>query len=352
MGNLLRRTANGIDGYQQRHRWLAFSYATIRKFVDDGAGRLAALIAYYGFFSLFPLLLVLVSVVGLVLHGDPGFQHRVVNSALANFPVVGPDLRRNVHALSTHATLTLTVGTMLAIWAGLGVVRAAEHALNTVWNVPFRNRPSFVFSVVRGLLMLAVLGIVTVVAAGVAGVGAGIHGWYWTVAGIALSLPLNLLLFMLAFKILTSAPLAWSDVWPGAAVAAVVWTVLQTVGGYYVGHQLKGASSTYGTFAIVIGLLAWMYLGAQVTLFAAEVNVVKLNRLWPRSITREPPTLADERELERLAKVEERWPGQVVETTVPARETTAGGEDDLQRKTGYGVEEKPAAPTTGTNVCR
>jgi YihY family inner membrane protein len=327
MGKRLRRIINGTDRFQQRHRSLAFLHATVRKFGDDGAGRLAALIAYYGFFSLFPLLLVLVSVLGLVLRGHAGFQHRIVNSALATFPVVGPDLRRNVHALNAHTTLTLTIGLALAVWAGLAVVRAAEFALNSVWNVPYRSRPSFVPSVLRGLLMLAVLGIVTVLAAGVASVGAGIQGWYWNVAGSAVSLPLNFLLFMLAFRILTAAPVSWSDVRPGAVVAAVVWTALQAAGGYYVSHQLKGASSTYGTFAIVIGLLTWIYLGAQVTLFAAEMNVVKRHRLWPRSISHEPPTLADERELEQLAKVEERWPGQVVETTVPDG-------DGRQRKTG------------------
>jgi uncharacterized BrkB/YihY/UPF0761 family membrane protein len=151
----------------------------------------------------------------------------------------------------------------------------------------------------------------------VGGVGTGSTTWWWWVVGIEVSLLLNFVLFMLAFRILTAADVSWADVRPGAIMGAVAWTVLQTVGGYYVGHQLKGAGSTYGTFAVVIGVLAWIYLGAQITLYAAEINVVKVERLWPRSIVQPPLTQADRRVLDRLAKVEERRREQTVESEIP-----------------------------------
>lgn len=312
MVNPLRR----LDRLQQRWRALAFPFAVFRKFGDDQAGSLAALIAYWGFFSLFPLLLVLITTLGIVLRGHSALQRSILNSALTNFPVIGDDLQRSTHALSGHTTLGFVIGIGLALWAGLGVVRAMENAMNSVWQVPFRRRPNFWISVGRAIVMLALLGAVTVLSAGVAAVGGASHVWWWTAVGVLLSLALNFGLFMLAFRILTTADVSWSDVRIGAVIGAVAWTVLQALGGYIVSHQLQHASATYGTFAIVVGLLGWMYIGAQLTLYAAELNVVRARRLWPRSLIQPPLTEADRRQLDLLAKVEERRKGQVVVTSL------------------------------------
>ena len=251
-----------------------------------------------------------------MLRGHSALQRSILNSALTNFPVIGDDLQRSTHALSGHATLGFVLGIGLALWAGLGVVRAMENAMNSVWQVPFRRRPNFWTSVGRAIVMLAVLGAVTVLSAGVAAVGGASHVWWWTTVGILLSLALNFGLFMLAFRILTTADVSWSDVRVGAAIGAVAWTALQALGGYIVSHQLQHASATYGTFAIVVGLLGWMYIGAQLTLYAAELNVVRARRLWPRSLIQPPLTEADRRQLDLSAKVEERRKGQVVVTTL------------------------------------
>ena len=272
-----------VDGFLQRHPATAFPVAVFKKFGEDEAGNLAALIAYYGFFSLFPLLLVFVTILGLVLRGNPDLQRSIVDSALANFPIIGTQISRNVRALAGSG-LALGIGIALTLWSGLRVAKAMQSAMNTVWNVPYKRRPNFLFSTLRAVALLAVLGVLTLVSAAAGGVGAGSSNWLLGILGIAISLVLNFALFMLAFRILTAADLSWADVWPGAAVGAVAWTALQAVGGFYVAHQLQGASEVYGTFALVIGLLAWIFLGAQVTLYAAEVNVVKKRRLWPRSI--------------------------------------------------------------------
>jgi len=321
------RIGQGIDRFQQRHRLTAFAFATWRKFGEDQAGNLAALVAYYGFFSIFPLLLVLVSVLGIVLAGHAGLQHRVLDSALVNFPVVGNDLRRNIHSLGGHSALSLALGLAIALWAGTQVVRQLENGLNTVWNVPFKHRPNILVSVARAIGLLLVLGVILVGAAAVGGVGAGSSTWWWTVVGVALSLVLNVVVFLLAFRVLTVARVTWSAVLPGALVAGVAWTVLQALGGYYVSHEVRGASNTYGTFAVVIGLLGWLYVGGRVTLYAAELNVVRAERLWPRSILHRPPTAADQRALRRLAKVEERRHGQEVRTTLPEERGAASGDE-------------------------
>jgi YihY family inner membrane protein len=308
---LLRR----VDEQHQRRAWIAFPYAVMKKFGDDQAGNLAALIAYYGFLSLFPLMLVMVTLLGLLLQNNPELRDTIKTSALANFPVIGDDISKNVHSLRGNG-LALALGLVVAVWAGLGIMKVLQTAMNAVWNVPYRHRPNFWVSLLRAMIMLVVLGVITIASAAAGSVGVGSDNWVLGIIGIAISVMLNLILFLLAFRILTTENVTWGDVFPGAVVAASAWTVLQAVGGYIVSHQLQGASDTYGAFATVIGLLAWIYLGAQVTLFAAEVNVVRKRRLWPRAIVQPPLTNADERALTSYAEQEERRPEEDVDVRI------------------------------------
>jgi YihY family inner membrane protein len=314
------RLLRHADKQQQQRAWIAFPYAVMKKFGDDQAGNLAALIAYYGFLSLFPLMLVLVTLLGLLLRNNPELQDTIRTSALANFPVLGEQISSNVHSLRGSG-LALGIGLALSLWAGLGVMKVLQTAMNAVWNVPYRHRPNFWVSLLRAIIMLLVLGVITIASAAAGSVGGGSDNWLLRIFGIAMSVVLNLVLFLLAFRILTTEDVAWGDVFPGALVAALAWTTLQAIGGYIVSHQLQGASDTYGTFAIVIGLLAWIYLGAQVTLFAAEVNVVRKRRLWPRAIIQPPLTGADERALKSYAEQEERRTGEHVNVRID--ETTS-----------------------------
>jgi YihY family inner membrane protein len=316
--NLIERVVRALDRAQQRKRWIAFPYAVKKKFSDDQAGNLAALVAYYGFFSLLPLLLVLVTILDMVLQRDASLRSGIENSALSNFPVIGPQISKNLHPLSGSG-LALGVGIALTLWAGLGVVKAMETAMNSVWNVPYQRRPNFLISTRKAILMLAILGAVTVGSAIAGSFGTGSGHWWLAVIGIAVSLLLNFILFLLAFRILTTEPVSWSDVRTGAIIAAIAWTLLQAVGGYYVRHELQGASVTYGTFGTVIGLLAWIYLGSQITLMAAEVNVVKKRRLWPRAIVQPPLTPADREALRLYAEQEERRPEQDAEVKIEDR---------------------------------
>jgi YihY family inner membrane protein len=311
---MIQRILRAIDRFQQRHPAIAFPLAVNKKFGDDHAGYLAALIAYYGFFSLFPLLLVLWSALGLLLRGSSSLQQSILNSALKNFPVIGVDIQKSIHSIKGSG-LALGIGIAGTLWAGLGVTQAAQYAMNEIWDVPLKDRPNFLISRGRGLLLLAILGTITVAAMFASGVGGSGASIGLRVAGIALSLLLNLALFMLSFRVLTRRRLSWADVFPGAVTAAVLWTALQIVGGYYVTHQLKGASNVYGTFATVIGLLVWIYLGAQITLLCAEINVVKVRRLWPRSLV-QPPTIEGDREVMRAAaEVQQRRPEETIEVS-------------------------------------
>jgi membrane protein len=284
---------------------MAVPVATVKKFGEDRAGNLAALLAYYGFFSIFPLLLVLVSVIGFVLASNEQLQGDILDSALAEFPVVGDQLQANAGQLDASG-FALAVGLGSALWAGTGVVKVAQDAMNDVWDVPMRERPNFVLAIVRSLGMLAVLGTAIVLTALLTGaMGAIGTSLVPRALGVILGAVLNVGLFLVAFRILTVRDVSVRQLLPGATIAGLAWVALQLLGGYLVRTQVDKASETYGAFAIVIGLLWWIYLQAQIVLFAAELNVVLANRLWPRSLSGDDRA-TDRRTLRQHAQVEER----------------------------------------------
>jgi YihY family inner membrane protein len=305
--NAVERRVRRFDQYQQRHPVLAIPFAVAQKFGNDQAGGKAVLIAYYGLFALFPLLLLMATVLGFVLAGDPALQHRLVSSALGNFPIIGSQLQKDTPLKGS--VLAVVIGSLGTIYGAQGLGQAAVNAMNTIWNVPFKSWPNFFGRRLRGYFWLAVLGLATVGTTTLAGFGTtwlhGPLGWFWTTG---VSSIVNLGVFYIVFKVLTSEPLGWRDIWLGVVLATVFWEGLQTVGGYYVRHSLAHANATYGFFAIVIGLLSWLFVAAQLTLYAAEVNVVRKHHLWPRSITQPPLTEADRAVFVRLAMMEERRP--------------------------------------------
>jgi YihY family inner membrane protein len=306
---------HALDRRQQRSPRLAFAAAVIKKFGDDGAGRLAALIAYYGFVSLFPLLLVLVTVLGFVLEGDPKTQESVLHSALGQFPIVGAQLENNVHSLKGSAG-ALAIGVAGLLLGGLGIVGATHNAFQQVWHIPRKRRPNFLTWRLRGLGLLVVLGVLLIVSTVAAGyVTAQTAGAIAVIGGVALALVFNLLLFFAAFRFLSPEEIPTRDLIPGVIFAAVLWQILQHIGGYYVAHVVRHAQETSGLFAFVLGLLAWLYLGGQVTLIAAEINVVRARRLWPRSFFADPLLDADKRALISSAETEERVTEENVEVT-------------------------------------
>ena len=293
-----------LDHRQQEIRGVRFLLGVVKKFTDDQAGQLAALISYYGFVSLFPLLLVFVTVLGFVLEGNPDLQKKILDGTLGQFPLLSDQLK--LHSLK-GSPAALVIGILGAVLAGLGIMSATHNAMDRIWAVPFKERSNFLTSKLRGLAMLAVLGTLAVVSTVAAGfVGAASHGTAAVVGGVLVAFAVNLLLFGTAFKLLTSADPTFRELLPGIVTAAVFWQLLQHLGGFYVDHILKRTTPLYGFFAVVLGLLAWLYIGAQLTIFAAEINVVKARRLWPRSFFSAPLLDADRRALTDTAEIEER----------------------------------------------
>ena len=311
----LSERLHALDRRQERTPGLRFLAAVFKKFSDDGASQLAALIAYYGFFALFPLLLVFVTVLGFVLQGNPSAQESVLHSTLSEFPVIGTQLQNNVHSLKGSG-LALAIGIIGSLLAGLGITGATQSAFNQVWYIPHKRRPNFLTWRLRGLGLLAVLGLLSILSTVVTGyASSGSTGLVGVIGGVLVALIFNLLLFFAAFRLLTSEEIETVDLITGVLVATVLWQILQYVGGIYVEHVIKHAKETSGLFAFVLGLLAWLYLGAQVLLVAAEINVVRAKKLWPRSFLSDPLLDADRRALTSAAEVQERIDEQNVEVS-------------------------------------
>ncbi|MEO8424907.1 MAG: YihY/virulence factor BrkB family protein [Actinomycetota bacterium] len=307
----LRTVPRRADAWQQQHPVVAFPVAVIRKFGDDRGGSLAALVAYYGFFSIFPLLMVLDVVTARALRGDSELRRRVIDSAVAEFPVIGDQIRSNIGTIR-GSTFVLVFGFVGAIWAGMAVLTAIQSAMDEVWDVPRRERSAWLPRLFRGLIALIALGLTVLVATATASAAAALGSWRAAAVGLAISTTLNVLTMAVIFRSSTSARVSWNDVLPGAAIAGLVWTLLQAIGAYIVDRHIRGASNAYGTFAVVIGLLTWLYLGAQLTVIAAEINVVRCRRLWPRSLVSPPTRPEDEEALTLQARQEEALPSERV----------------------------------------
>ena len=311
-----------FDRFQQRHRVLAIALAVQKKFSDDGAGNLAALIAYYAFLSLFPLLLLAVAILGFVLQSDPSARTTILNSGLKEIPIIGTSFDLG-HLKGS--TVGLVVGAVGALAAGLGVTVVVQTMFNQVHGVAHRYRPNFFTARVRGLGLLAILGVLQIVSTVVTGlVSTGTGGVLLVIAGILIALACNLLLFFAAFRLLTSRLIATHDLWPGIILSSIGWEILQSVGGLYVKHVLHGATQTYGSFATVIGLLAWLFLGARLVVYSAELNVVLARGYWPRSLI-DPATPADDAARRALAEMEVRSPREKISVTF---EEPASAADD------------------------
>jgi YihY family inner membrane protein len=310
MRGAVERLLRAADRLQQRHAILALPVAVVKKFGDDQAGKHAALLAYYGFLSLFPLLLVFVTLLANALADNPQLQQQVIDAAMAQFPVLGPQLQGSIRVIQGSG-IGLVVGILGTLWGGLGITQSAQDAMNAVWNIPRKDRPNYWLRLARGLVSLLLLAAAVLLAAALTRLG--------PLPFIA-SLLLNLLLLILLFQVLTGRRVAWRQLLPGAALAAAGWSLLQTLGVYVLDRQLAQANLIYGVFAVVIVLLSWLYLSAQLLLYAAELNVVLARRLWPRSLVQPPLTEPDRRVLAALAEAEARRPEETVEVRFSSEE--------------------------------
>ena len=319
----VRAKLDRLDAYQQRHPALGVPIAVARKFIEDESINLAAVIAFWAFFSVFPLLLIFVTLLGYFL--PPSLQGDVLRSAAGFFPLLSTD---SIGHLSGQ-WWTLVVGILSALWSGSFVVIAIQSAFNSVWEIPYAQRPGFGAQIRRGLVALGAiaLGLVvsTVISSYVTGAATGTSlGLAGRLAGYLIAVALDVGLFFVAFRVLTDRDVSTRDVLPGALLSGIIFWLLQQLSSLIISRYLQNAERIYGNFATVITILSWFYLQSVVTLVGAQVNVVLKERLHPRRLITAPVTEADHRAYDALAKERTYHHDQRVHTEFPQRDSDEG----------------------------
>jgi YihY family inner membrane protein len=341
---ITERTTRRIHAFQQRHLVPSFLVGVFMKFGDDNAGNLTVQLTYAMFVTVFPLLLLLVTILGIVLADNPADRAAVLHTALGQFPIIGQQLGHNIHAIKRSSVFGLVFGIVGLIYGSTGLAQAGLFAMEQIWNIPAAARPNFLTRMARAGAFLIVLAVGLTLTTALAGFGTfGKHNVWLGAVGELLAIVINVALYFAAFRTLTPGQVATRWLMPGVIAGGIAWTILQAVGGYVVGHDLKGASAVYGLFGLVLGLVAWIYLGAEVTLYAAEINSVLHHHLWPRGLVRPPLTEADQRSLSFQVTENQQRPEQEVTTRFQTRPMT----QDEYRQRGYkgddvesGVESK------------
>jgi uncharacterized BrkB/YihY/UPF0761 family membrane protein len=294
-----------VDCWQQQHRFTAFLFAVQKKFGDDRGGYLAALITYYAFLSIFPLLLAAFTIVAYVLSGHSS----AINSLekhIGGYPILGPAVGQLRGKELQGSPIALIVGVVGLLWGATGLAQAAQFTMEEAWNIPNKDRPGFLPRLGRSFAWYAVFGGGIVASTFVASLGSWLHWSGGLVLSTLVALVLNIGLFLASFWIL-SPHVSVRDMVPGAIVAGAAWTLLTGVG-IGLTHKLAHSNSLYGTFAPVLGLLALLYLAARITIYSVEASAVRAHHLWPRSLTNNELSEADRKQLSNIAKREERLP--------------------------------------------
>jgi YihY family inner membrane protein len=322
--NPIERVIRKVDAAQRRFTPTAFCYGVVKKYGDDNGGVLASNLAYSAFVSLFPLLLVLVTVLGLVAAVDPAFRQDALKAVAGQVPLIGRTLTGNVHELRRSSVIGLIVGLAGLIWGATGLAQAGLFTMAQVWNLPGPARPGYLPRLGRALLFIALLGCGVLVTTLLASVSTyfGRKALVLVILAEILAAAVNVGMYLGAFRVLTPKGVATRRLVPGAVVAGIAWTVLQVLGTWLIHHFLH-SDTAYGVFATVLGLLAWIYLVTKITVYAAEVNVVLARRLWPRAIVQPPLTEADRASMALQALQNQRRSEQLVKVTFDDRKPGA-----------------------------
>ncbi|HEY7482889.1 MAG TPA: YhjD/YihY/BrkB family envelope integrity protein, partial [Streptosporangiaceae bacterium] len=302
------------DAFQRRHATVGFPYAVLRKYSDDNGGRLAALLTYYGFLSLFPLLLLAVTILTEVLKAHPALRQDLIAELVP--PYLHSDVEKAIHQLPPSG-IPLLVGALGLLWSGTGGVLAGSAALNQIWAIPHRERPGLPHRYGRVLLMLLLTIAGAFAAAGLAALSSSyLHpDWVQRTGSAIGTFTVATVVLVLAHKLLTARPRRIREIWSGAVPAALVVTAALDLGAWILPALIARSGPVYGSFATVVGIFSLLYIVSQALVFSGEISSVHVFRLFPRGLDSAAPTFADVSALTLLAREQERLPGQRISAT-------------------------------------
>jgi YihY family inner membrane protein len=295
-----------LNQHQLKHRPSGFSYGVIKKYSEDNTGYQANLITYYAFIALFPLLIVVISLLQLVLRHNQSVKLRIVTTISHYFPAMSAELQNNIHSL--HRTgLALILGILVALYGARGVAGAWRYTLDNILFVPRRRRLKQPHSTFRNIYIVVVGGCGLLLAASLSALATSLdHSLPFRLLADGLGIILLFGVIVFLFKVGTTARINTRTVVISALLATIGLQILQILGGYIMAHELRRLSPFYGTLTSVLGLLFWIYLQVQVLLLVFETAVVHYYKLWPRSFSSQQPTSQDIRINDLYEKRERR----------------------------------------------
>jgi YihY family inner membrane protein len=276
------------DRAQRRHSALGYPLAVIYKFFDDQGNYLASIITYYTFVAIFPLMLLASSILGFVLQGNPHLQQEVIDSTLAQFPIIGTQL--NLPEGLRGSAAGVVVGAAVAIYGCLGLGQAVQNAINIAWSVPRNSRPNPVLLRLRSLLLLvtaggAVLAVssLSVLSSNTQVFGTDLDATIRVLIQVA-TVILNGSVLTVLFRMGSAREHRYRFAAPGGFTVAVLWLGLQYGGTIYVTEVLAKAGPVNKTFGLVLGMIGLIYIAAVIGVIGIEINVVLTRWLWPRAL--------------------------------------------------------------------
>ncbi|HEX4775024.1 MAG TPA: YihY/virulence factor BrkB family protein [Candidatus Saccharimonadales bacterium] len=282
---ILDKLVHRLDKYQKHNRFLGFSVAVVKKYGDDEAGRQAALLTYYLFLSLFPLLLVLTTVTERVVGHNPHLENQVISGITNYFPALGTQLSAHVHSLH-RSGLALIAGILFILYGARGVADVFKSGVRHIWGVPKTQGDAFPQSILKSTAAIVIGGLGLLMASVSAGLAASAgHGPGFRLLSILINAFILFWLFTFLINYSLPSHVKFKEIKMGAAVATIGLVMLQLIGNYILARELKHLDALYSTFAVALGLLFWIYLQAQVIYYAIEIAVVSSQKLWPRNLT-------------------------------------------------------------------
>ncbi|PUA83058.1 ribonuclease BN [Nocardioides currus] len=274
-----------IDGFQRRHPVIGFPLAVIYKFFDDQGNYLAAMMTYYAFVSIFPLMLLGTSILGFVLGAKPEWQEDILNSALSQFPIIGDQLGRPEGL--TGSASGIAFGSLAALYGSLGLANCLQNAMHVAWSVPRNSRPnpfyarfkSLVLLITAGAALLSVTVVSTIATTTTSFLDVGVPGLVPVLTVLVVGSMLSVL-----FRYAATGQHSFRRAAPGGFALALMWQLLQFLGALYVANVLVDTTSMTKTFGLVLGLVGFLFIGAVMAVLAMEINVVIARRLFPRAL--------------------------------------------------------------------
>lgn len=285
--------AASVDRFQEKYPAASFPLAVVYKYFDDQGNYLAATLTYYAFVSIFPLMLLGTSILGFVLRGRPELQQQIIDSVLSRFPIIGDEIGRPDGLQGS--TSGLIVGVAVALYGALGLGQALQNTLHVAWSVPRNNRPNPFLSRVKSLILLITVGLALLLLTVVSTVGASwvlrvdINGWDWLKPVLRWGIPIATIIvtgamLSVLFRLGSARKDSVVRTAPGGFALAVMWQILQIAGAQYVSRVLVGSATMTRTFALVLGLIGFIFIGAVMAVLAMEINVVLTRHLYPRAV--------------------------------------------------------------------